>query len=205
MRGGVVDELPEIGPHSRFATADVHVEHLHAHQLVDDVHALAGGQLTGIALSRRGEAVHTRQVAGVRELPGQTDRRVEAALELVHQSWDGSCGVHSGHGVSLQTNILDFTSTPRRADKRLLLVVDACRPQGRPGIRLLGQRIDHVDDGPVLQERKLSGAKVIQQSPERFRPHRHLVMEPPAEVGIERHSVVRGGRPRLRSGHGHGQ
>src|SRR5699024_6949286 len=37
VRGGVVDQLPKIRPHSRFAATDVHIEHLHAFEFVDDV------------------------------------------------------------------------------------------------------------------------------------------------------------------------
>ena len=49
--GGVVDELPKVRPHSRFATADVDVEHLHALELVDDVLALLRRQLMRVALA----------------------------------------------------------------------------------------------------------------------------------------------------------
>ena len=83
VSGGVVDEFPEVRPHSRFAATDADVEHLHALELVDDVLALLRGQLAGVALARRRQAVHARQVAGVGEFPRQADRRVETVLELL--------------------------------------------------------------------------------------------------------------------------
>ena len=115
--GGVVDELPEVGPHSGFAAADVDVEHLHAFELVDDVLALLRGQLTRIALARRGQAVHACQVAGVRQLPGQADRRVEPALELLDQPWhrlDFGAGAESVTVMESPpgTSIFDWASTP---------------------------------------------------------------------------------------------
>ncbi|COX20736.1 Uncharacterised protein [Mycobacterium tuberculosis] len=56
--GGVIYQLPKVRAHGWFAAADVHVEHLHAFQFVDDVLALAGGQLAGIAFARGRQAVH---------------------------------------------------------------------------------------------------------------------------------------------------
>ena len=114
VRGGVVHQLPEVGAHRGFAAADVHVEHLHAFQLVDDRLALSRGQLTRVALARRGQAVHTGQVAGVGQFPGQADRRVEAAFELFDQPGHRRGG---GQGISKSdrrgTNMFDSTSTPR--------------------------------------------------------------------------------------------
>ena len=96
MGGRVVDELPEVRSHSGFAAADVDVEHLHTFQLVDDVLALPRGQLTRIAFARGRQAVHAGQVAGVGELPGQADRRVQAALELLDQPGYGLLRWSSG-------------------------------------------------------------------------------------------------------------
>jgi hypothetical protein len=58
MSRRVVDEFPEVRSHSRFAAADVDVEHLHAFQLVDDVLALLRAELARVALARGGQAVH---------------------------------------------------------------------------------------------------------------------------------------------------
>ena len=84
--GGVVHQLPKVGPHGGLATADVDVEDLHPLELVDHRLALVGGQLVWITTAGAGQAVHTGQVAGVGQLPGQADRCVQAALEDVHQS-----------------------------------------------------------------------------------------------------------------------
>ena len=65
MGDRVVEQLPEVTAHRRFATADVDVEDLHPMQLVDHRLALGGGQLMRAAAARRGEALHARQVADV--------------------------------------------------------------------------------------------------------------------------------------------
>ena len=106
----VVDEFPEVRSHSRFAAADVHVEHLHAFQLVDDVLALLRAELARVSLAGGRQAVHARQIAGVGELPRQADRCVEAELELIDQPGHGP--LNRRHCVSLQTNMLDLTNTP---------------------------------------------------------------------------------------------
>src|SRR5690606_32917517 len=84
----------------------------------DDVLALLGGQLARVALTRRRQAVHTGQIAGVGELPGQADRRVEALLELLDQPRHG-CGCLrlyrccARHGrSSFGTSMRDAASTP---------------------------------------------------------------------------------------------
>ena len=82
-RDRVVDEVEEVAPDRRLAAADVDVEHLQPAQLVDHRFGLVGGQLARIATPRRRQAVDARQVAGVRQLPRQADRRVEPALQLV--------------------------------------------------------------------------------------------------------------------------
>jgi hypothetical protein len=64
---------------------------------------------------------------------------------------------------------------------------------------MLWQRLHHGEDGAVFQKRQLAGAEVVEQRAERFRTNRHLRVQSPAAIGIER-----GRRPRLR-GRGHGQ
>src|SRR5262249_48041513 len=68
--GGVVDQVPEVGPDRGLAAADVHVEHLHPLQLVDHRPALGGAQLARVPAARAGQAVDAGQVAGVGQLPG---------------------------------------------------------------------------------------------------------------------------------------
>src|SRR5262249_12087585 len=75
----------EVRPHGWFAAADVDVEHLHSLELVDDAPALGGGELPRVAASGARQAVHAGQVAGVGQLPGQADRRVEPVPELLDQ------------------------------------------------------------------------------------------------------------------------
>src|SRR5206468_10365781 len=83
--GGVVDQLPEVRPDGRLAAADVHVEDLHALELVDDRLGLGRTQLPRVTLARAGQAMHAGQVAGVGELPGEADGRVEPLGEMVDQ------------------------------------------------------------------------------------------------------------------------
>src|SRR4029077_15127012 len=85
VRGGVVDQVPEVGPDRGLAAADVHVEHLHPLQFVDHRPALGGGKLARVAAAGAGQAVHAGQVAGVGQLPGQADRRVQPVGELLDQ------------------------------------------------------------------------------------------------------------------------
>ncbi len=190
MGGGVVDELPKVRPHGGFAAADVDVEHLHAFQLVDDVLALPRGQLARIALARRRQAVHAGQVAGVGELPGQADRRVQTVLELLDQPGHGCdrCGRRSaGSSAPRVTSILDCGQHAERVQvRRLLRVVDS-RRRGKPtGVGVSASDLTTVDDRAVLQKRQLAGAEVIQQRTERLGPHRHLGVQSPAEVRVER-------------------
>src|SRR4029077_4403731 len=96
MAGGVAEQAPEVGPHSRLTAADVHVEDLHALHLVDQRPALRGGQLPRVAAPGARQAVHARQVARVGQLPGQADRRGQAVLELLGQGERGGSGVHGG-------------------------------------------------------------------------------------------------------------
>ena len=85
MGGGVVDQLPEVGPDGRLAAADVHVEHLHALELVDDRLRFGGGELGRVAAPGARQAVPAGQVAGVGQLPRQADGRVEATGEVLDQ------------------------------------------------------------------------------------------------------------------------
>ncbi len=55
-----------------------------------------------------------------------------------------------------------------------------------PRRSVLGQRFDDLDDGPVLQERELARPEVVEQRPERFGAQRHLRMELPCRVEIDR-------------------
>jgi hypothetical protein len=86
VHGGVIDQLPEVGPDGRLPTADVDVEHLHPRRRVYDVLALGGGQLARVPAPGAGQAVHARQVARVHQFPGQADRRGQPALKLLQQS-----------------------------------------------------------------------------------------------------------------------
>ena len=81
--------------------------------------------------------MHAGQVAGVGELPGQADRRVEAEFELVDEAADGarqSCGRHArgtdqhlrsgeggqGVGVGAGVGVVDADRLQRRARIRML-------------------------------------------------------------------------------------
>ncbi len=97
VRGGVIDQLPEVRPHSRFAAADIDVEDLHALELVDERLALFGAQLARIAPPRRRQAVHAGQIARVGEFPGQADRRGQAGFEAIHQPHGAVVGGRERH------------------------------------------------------------------------------------------------------------
>jgi hypothetical protein len=58
VRGGVVDEVPEVGPDRGFASADVDVEDLHPLELVDQGAALRRRELARITPAGGGKAVH---------------------------------------------------------------------------------------------------------------------------------------------------
>ena len=94
MRGGVLEQLPEVATHRRLAAADVDVEHLHPLELVHHAPALACGQLARIAPPRARQAVHAGQVAGVGELPGEADRGIQPGLEVIHEPAPGRDGAH---------------------------------------------------------------------------------------------------------------
>ncbi|SHV61230.1 Uncharacterised protein [Mycobacteroides abscessus subsp. abscessus] len=119
--GRVIDKLPKVRPHSGFPAADVHVEHLHALELVDDVLALPRGQLARVALARGRQAVHTGQVAGVGQFPGEADGRIQPLLELIHQFRSrnggdieaGYCG--SAHEASSRVTIIWESASTVRA------------------------------------------------------------------------------------------
>lgn len=96
----VGEQVPEVRSHRGFATPDVHVEHLHGLEFVDHRLALTGGEFAWVASARRGQAVHTGQVAGVGEFPRQTDRCGQSPLEAFHQgiAGPGACRVRLVHG-----------------------------------------------------------------------------------------------------------
>jgi hypothetical protein len=71
----------------------------------------------------------------------------------------------------------------------LLCVVDTGRTASGASVGVVGQRVDHLDDRPILQERQLARAEVIEQRTERLGPHGHLRVKPPAEVRVERRDL----------------
>src|SRR5215467_507714 len=86
MRDRVIEQVPEVWPDGRLAPADVHVEHLHPVELVDQRLALRGAQLTGIPPPGRRQTVHARQVARVRQLPREADWCHQTALKLLNKA-----------------------------------------------------------------------------------------------------------------------
>src|SRR3546814_8645474 len=48
-----------------------------------------------------------------------------------------------------------------------------------------GQRLDHRNDGRVLQERQLACSEVVEQRPERFGAKRYLRVEFPPRIEIQ--------------------
>ena len=151
---GVVEQLPEVGPHGGLAAADVDVEDLHLLQLVDHGLGLGGGQLTRVAPPRRGQAVRAGQVAGVGELPREADRGVEAVLEVLNQL----------HGTLLDRAAGQQTGQGTQVGGALLL--------GHPGgldrgvhIGMVGEPGDDHDQLRGLQERQLPGTRSHRPAP----------------------------------------
>src|SRR5205814_9527670 len=66
-----------------FTAADVHVEHLHSFELVDDALGFGCRQLSGITATGTRQAVSARQVARIGEFPGQADRGIESMGEVI--------------------------------------------------------------------------------------------------------------------------
>ncbi len=85
---GVADQVEEVRAQHRLAPADIDVEDLHGGQLVHDVTGFGRRQLHRVAATRRAQAVHARQIAGVGQLPGQADRCFEALGEPLAQRHD---------------------------------------------------------------------------------------------------------------------
>ena len=79
-------QLEEVAADHRLAAADVDVEDLQVVQFVEHRLRLVGGQLARVAPPGRRQAVHALEVAGVGQFPGETDRGVEAALELFNEA-----------------------------------------------------------------------------------------------------------------------
>jgi len=82
---GVADQIEEVGPQHGLPAADVDVEDLHGREVVDHPSRLRRGQFARIASAGGTQAVDAGKVAGVGQLPGQTDRCIEAAGELLFQ------------------------------------------------------------------------------------------------------------------------
>ena len=83
----MTDDVEEILANHWLAAAKVHVEHLECGEFVDYGERFGGGELFGVAATRRAETVNARQVAGIGEFPGETDRSIETTLELLHERW----------------------------------------------------------------------------------------------------------------------
>ncbi len=93
---GVPDEVEEVRAQHRFAPADIDVEDLHGRQLVHDVTGFGRRQLHRVTATRRAQAVHAGQIAGVGQLPGQADGCFQALGEPLAQRHD-LCGRINGH------------------------------------------------------------------------------------------------------------
>jgi hypothetical protein len=88
----VLEQLEEVATDHRLAATDVDVEHLEVVQLVEHGLRLVGRQFARVTSTGRRQAVHALEVAGVGEFPRETDRGVEAALQLLNQVRFGAHG-----------------------------------------------------------------------------------------------------------------
>ncbi len=201
--GGVVHQLPEVGTNGRLATSDVHVEDLHPLELIDDGLALIGAQLSGISPARAGEAVHAGQIAGVGQLPGEADRRVQPLLEPVDQPTHVVSHCRRRRGSRLPGSrylpLADHPGLGQGGERPLVaahfLPSDACGPTGVVSGGLPGQGLHHAEQAPALQEGEPAGTEVVGQRSERFRPQGDLGMESPGSRAVK-------GRGRTRAGSG---
>ena len=158
--------------------------------------ALGGAQLARIAAARAGQAVHAGQVAGVGQLPGQADRRVQAVPELLDQRRGGH-----GHAACPPADHLAGGQGGQRPG-----VAGSSAgpiPASAQAARALGcasSDRDHGQQGRALQERQPPGAEVVEQRAEALRPDRDLRVQPPGRVQVERRRPweVAGGRRGLR-------
>ena len=174
VSGGVIDELPEVRSHRGFPAADVDVEDLHALKFVDDRYALFGREFAGSRLPDEDRQC-TGQVAGVGELPGQADRSVESALELLDErghrrtSISESASTASARRYGACCSVL----TPAAANAER---ASQCSASGSTTARIVR----------FFRKRQFAGAEVVQQRAEGLRAHRNPeVRKAPAEGRVE--------------------
>jgi hypothetical protein len=89
---------------------------------------------------------------------------------------------------------------------RLLRIVDSGGAASRSGIGVLIKRLDHRDDGAILQKRQLACSEVIEQRSERLGPDSHLGVQSPAQARVKSPPTAgSGGHGGVRGGDRHGQ
>ena len=120
-----------------------------------------------------------RKVARVGELPRQADRRVEAEFELVDRP---------AREVDVTTHAPTSAMPPAVARAVAYRPVSSSPAAGSAHAQFgcAGSEWTRPTTVPVLQERQLPGAEVVEQRAERFGPQRHLRVQPPGGVEIER-------------------
>ena len=175
----VLEQLEEVAADHRFAAADVDVEHLQGLQLVEHGLGFVGGQLARVAAPRRRQAVDALEVAGVRELPGETDGGVEAALQLLDQC----------RRIATHTNISESLreDSARSNDGQRASSMSHARRVSASGVVTV-ERLHDAYDVRVFEEDQLAIAVVVRKRTERLRSQRDLGVQ--GEVTVE-HGVGR--------------
>ena len=176
MRGGVVDQLPEVRPHGRLAAADVDVEHLHrapARRSPPGTRRCsaradrAGPSWTGSA-RRTGCRRRSAPRSGRSARPARM-RTARPAAALPRWS-----------RARPARQIIWELASVASARRRPASSASARRPRPARGPRArCTERADDVEQLRALQERQPAGAEVVEQRPEPLRANRHLRVQLP--------------------------
>ena len=189
VRGGVVDQLPEVRPHGGLAAADVDVEDLHPLQLVD--HRLGTRRWSAHA-GRAGpsddrQCTHDRLQAyvssQVRQI-GASRPRWNCSHQPASRCLTGSQRDHRRRGQRGQRGAVGAAA--RRSPH-------AGGAQAARALGCVSSAAHHLEQRRALQERQPAGAEVVEQRPEPLRAG-----SPPAGAaasGASRSNVA--GRRRL--------
>ncbi len=140
-------------------------------------------ELVGIPPARARQAVHAGQVAGVGQLPGQADRRVQADARTGRPAARPPWRVAVAAGAGRSTRVTSAVPLADHARTRPAWPGPArsagssasADPGGPAGVGaggLVGQGLDHGQQGRALEEREPPGAEVVGQGAERLGPER---------------------------------
>ncbi len=163
----------EIAPDHRLTATDVDVEHLQVVELVEHGFGFGGGQLARVAATRRRQAVHALEVAGVGEFPGEADRGVEARSSAAQPAGTG------WRSWSISESLRDVNARSNDGQRR------SSMPQARKrvgnGVVVVEGPDDAYDVG-MLEEDQLAVCVVVRERPEGLGPQ--------GDVRVQRESAT---------------